>query len=149
MANIEYVDTHHNCWCGFCGAKFVVNIGDIYHSNTLPHRLKVTCPSCSKIRQIEAFVPRQKGAYPTTVATMVDFDVFIPETHEAHPASTEKLLSEMRIMSRHLFALQKVARNAVEFWKDEWSKSCMPVPMEELEKTLKEVQVCDPDEYRQ
>lgn len=149
MANLEYVDTHHNCWCGFCGTKFVINIGDIYHSNTPPHRFRVSCPACHKTRQIEAYVPRQKGDYPTNTATMVDFDVFVPETHESNPASADKLLSEMRIMSRHLFVLQKAARSAVETWKNEWNEACMPVTMEELEKTLKEVQVCDPDEYRQ
>lgn len=148
MTQIDYLDTQHNCICGFCGVKFAINVGDIYHSRTKPHQFSISCPACQQERQIEAFTARHQGLYPCKTATQVRADVYIEERHDTNPASADRLLNEMRIMSRHLYVLQRAAKQAVVFWNDEWDRACMPLPMEELEKTLKEVQVCDPDEYR-
>lgn len=151
MAQIEYMDTQHNCLCGFCGVTFCVNIGDIYtYNNISPHLYVVQCPACAHRRRIEAVSARRLGKYDPMqeIHATACGDTYIPTEYNENPTSNQHLLREIKVLSRHLFALKRVAQSAVQGWRDDWGRACLPVQMEELERTIKEIAVPDPDARR-
>lgn len=151
MAHIEYLDTQHNCLCGFCGVTFAVNIGDIYtYKFSRPHLYVVQCPACAHRRRLESASARRLGKYDPVqeIHATSCGQSYIPTEYHENPTSNQHLLREIKVLSRHLFALKRVAESAVRVWQEEWGKACVPTQMFELERILKEISVPDPDERR-
>lgn len=150
MVDIEYLDSQHNVVCNNCGTTFCINIGDIYvpqNAQSKPHCFRVYCPKCRKQGRVEALIARQRGYYEAKSAydrLHENHSVRLPENINAQE-SVNQLLAEVRAIARQLFCLRRCALHVINTWAETYNRGVLYSEMTELQRTIKEIDVTDPD----